>query len=304
MMPAKNLICVVGPTAIGKTKLAIALANHFHTEVVSADSRQFYREMRIGTAVPEPEELEAAPHHFIQHLSIEEPYSVGTYEKDAVSLLEQLFKTHNEVVLVGGSGLYVDAVTRGLDEFPEITPGTREALQQQLQEEGIQSLQRELKQSDPSYYDEVDLENPHRLIRALEVCRSSGAPYSSFRRQQPAERNFRPLYVGLEAPREILYSRINTRVDLMLEAGLVEEARNLYPRRELSALQTVGYKELFRYFEGSMELEEAVEEIKKNTRRFAKRQLTWYRKQSHIHWFPYDMDPDQIVQRVTAILNA
>lgn len=302
-MKNKTLINVIGPTAIGKTRLGIALALHFNTEVISADSRQFYNEMQIGTAVPEPEELAAAKHHFIQHISIDTPYSVGTYEKEAILLLGKLYQNYREVILVGGSGLYVDAVNQGLDEFPEITPGIREELQGQLEDKGIQSLQEALREHDPEYYSTVDQENPHRLIRALEVCISSGLPYSSFRNARPKEREFNSLFIGLDAPREVIYDRINRRVDLMIAKGLEEEAQSLHEKKHLPALQTVGYRELFHYFEGNCSREEAIEEIKKNTRRFAKRQLTWYRKRNDVHWFPYDREPGEIASEVEHMIS-
>ncbi len=298
-MSEKALLAVVGPTGIGKTALGIQLAKHFNTEIVSADSRQFFKEMEIGTAVPSKEELEQAPHHFIQHKSIFEPYSVGDFEKEALSLLEDLFQKKDMVVMVGGSGLYVDAVISGLDEFPVVDPEIRSKLNRRLEDEGLQSLQKELKQKDPEYYKSVDLENPHRLIRALEVCVASGKPFSSFLDKPRAARPFKSFYIGIDAPRETIYERINTRVDLMMEAGLLKEAENLYTNKDLNALQTVGYKELFEYIEGNCSLEFAISEIKKNTRRFAKRQLTWLRKNDAILWVPYNAEPEEVLRMVT-----
>ncbi|NDV17642.1 tRNA (adenosine(37)-N6)-dimethylallyltransferase MiaA [Muricauda sp. TY007] len=298
-MSAKVLLAVVGPTAIGKTSLGIQLAKHFGAEIISADSRQFFKEMEIGTAVPSKEELNEAPHHFIQHKSIFEPYSVGDFEKEAIKLLDGLFQKKDIAVMVGGSGLYVDAVVSGLDKFPEVDPKIRELLNQKLQEEGLESLQKELKQRDPDYYKIVDRDNPHRLIRALEVCVAANKPYSFFLGQPKAKRGFKTLYIGIEAPREIIYERINARVDLMMKTGLLEEAKKLYPYRKLNALQTVGYKELFEYIGGHCSLDFAVSEIKKNTRRFAKRQLTWLRKNEAIFWVPYDGEPNQVLQMVT-----
>jgi len=298
-MSTKVLLTVVGPTAIGKTALAIQLAHHFDTEILSADSRQFFKEMEIGTAVPTKEELKKVPHHFIQHKSIFEPYSVGDFEKEAIKLLDDLFLNKDIVIMVGGSGLYVDAVVSGLNEFPEVDPEIREKLNQQLEEEGLEPLQNELKQRDPKYYKSVDLDNPHRLIRALEVCIASNKPYSSFLNRPKPKRPFKTLYVGIDAPREVIYDRINTRVDLMMEAGLLNEVKRLYPNKKLNALQTVGYKELFEYIGGQSTLEFAVSEIKKNTRRFAKRQLTWLRKNNGILWIPYDGEPNQVLQMVT-----
>lgn len=297
-MKKKVLLAVVGPTAIGKTALGIQLAKYFDTEILSADSRQFFKEMEIGTAVPTQEELAQVPHHFIQHKSIFDPYSVGDFEKEAIDFLNELFQQKDTVIMVGGSGLYVDAVVNGLDEFPEVDPGIRAELNQELEKNGLSSLQEELKRKDPSYYKIVDLENPHRLIRALEVCRASGKPYSSFLNQPRPKRPFKTLYVGLEAPREVIYERINQRVDLMMEKGLLDEAQRLYPNQKLNALQTVGYKELFEYLDGNCTLESAVSEIKKNTRRFAKRQLTWLRKNNDILWVPYDGKPEKVLQMI------
>ncbi|MBO0341221.1 MAG: tRNA (adenosine(37)-N6)-dimethylallyltransferase MiaA [Bacteroidota bacterium] len=298
-MNTKVLLAVVGPTAIGKTSLGIQLAKHFDTEIISADSRQFFKEMKIGTAVPSKEELSEASHHFIQHKSIFEPYSVGDFEREAINLLDDVFQKKDIVVMVGGSGLYVDAVVSGLDDFPEVDPKIRKQLNQQLEEEGLEPLQKELEQRDPQYYKTVDLDNPHRLIRALEVCLSADKPYSSYLNQPKAERRFKTLYIGIDAPRETIYERINTRVDLMMDAGLLEEAKKLYPHKELNALQTVGYKELFEYIEGHCTLDFAVSEIKKNTRRFAKRQLTWLRKNDAILWVPYNAEPKEVLQMVT-----
>ncbi len=272
------LISIVGPTAIGKTKLAIALAKHFETEIISADSRQFYKEMKIGTAVPSKAELSAAPHHFIQHKSIFDNYSVGDFERDALAKLESLFKNRNVVIMVGGSGLYIDAVMHGLDDFPEIHQKYREQLNQRLTEEGISSLQKELEKLDPEYYSKVDIANPHRLIRALEICLATEKPYSSFLNRPKAGRPFRTISVEITADRSVIYERINNRVDNMMHEGLLEEARQLYEHRHLNALRTVGYAEIFAHFDGEHNLEYAVSEIKKNTRRFAKRQLTWFKK--------------------------
>lgn len=295
----KQLIAVVGPTAIGKTALSIKIANYFQTEIISADSRQFYKEMCIGTAVPEAEELAAAPHHCIQHISIDNTYSVGHFEREALQRLDHLFESHQRVVLVGGSGMYVDAVINGLDIFPEVLPGTREKLQLLFESEGIQALQSLLKVEDPVYYEQVDLSNQQRIMRALEVCLSAKLPFSSFRNQPKAKRPFDTLKIGLKAERSIMYDRINRRVDLMIESGLVEEARNLLSRKHTNALQTVGYRELFEHFEGKVSLEKAIENIKTNTRRFAKRQLTWYRKDDRIVWFDYQTEPSEILEYIT-----
>ncbi|WP_394971571.1 tRNA (adenosine(37)-N6)-dimethylallyltransferase MiaA [uncultured Croceitalea sp.] len=306
-MSAKILIAVVGPTAIGKTNLAIALAQHYQTEIISADSRQFFKEMRIGTAVPSLEELHTVQHHFIQHKSIFDDYSVGDFEKDALKKLTQLFKNKDVVVMVGGSGLYVDAVSNGLDEFPIVDPKIRERLNERLKNEGIQNLQEQLKSLDKVYYQKVDIDNPHRLIRALEICIGSGKPYSSYLNQKKSSRNFRTIYIGIEAEREVIYDRINKRVDLMIEDGLLKEVEPLFSNKSLNALQTVGYKELFNFLEGKWSLDFAIDEIKKNTRRFAKRQLTWYRKNPEIFWVNFNKNHNQIINNleeyVTTKLN-
>ena len=301
---SKVLISLSGPTGIGKTELAIALAKFLNTEIISADSRQFYSEMRIGTAVPKPEELIQVPHHFIQHRSIHEPYSVGTFREEALSLIRELFQTHQTVVLVGGSGLYLDAVTHGLDEFPEVDPSHREALNTLFQNEGVQKLQELLKKHDPEYYQMVDLQNPHRLIRALEVCLSSGRPYSSFTGNRKAPDFFLHLPLGLTASREIIYERIEARVDQMIAEGLVKEANLLYPYRHLNALQTVGYQEIFSHLDGDYSLEVAIAQIKQNTRRFAKRQGTWFRRHEETIWFDRSTPLDMILERVVKELNA
>ena len=295
-MKTNYLINIVGPTAIGKTSLAIQLANKFNTEIISADSRQFYKEMSIGTAVPSAEELQAAKHHFIQHISIKDNYNVGDFESEAIKKLDELFKNNKIVIMVGGSGLYTKSVLEGLDYFPEVSLEIRQELNLKLEKEGLDSLQQQLHKLDPDYYKIVDLENPHRVIRALEVCISSEKPYSSYLNQPKKKRNFTAISIGLSAEREIIYDRINRRVDLMITEGLMDEAKALFPKRELNALNTVGYKELFSYLEGKDSLETAVSEIKKNTRRFAKRQLTWFRKDQEINWFDYKTPVEEIQQ--------
>lgn len=296
----KYLISISGPTAIGKTGLSVFLAKSINTEIISCDSRQFFKEMKIGTAVPTAEEMEGVPHHFIGHLSIFDDYSVGDFEKDAISKIDELFKKQDRLIMVGGSGLYEIAVTDGLDEFPEIDKKYREQLNLEFSESGIEKLQNELKTADPEYYKTADIQNPVRVIRALEIFRATGQKFSSFRIGQKTERNFKLIKIGLELPREELYERINKRVDLMMEAGLLEEARKLYPNRNLNSLQTVGYRELFDYFEGKTDLETAVSEIKKNSRRYAKRQLTWYRKDDRIVWFRPD-EKEEILRYVLKI---
>lgn len=297
-MKGKTLLAIIGPTAIGKTKLAIALAHHFQTEIISADSRQFFKEMSIGTAVPSKKELQRAPHHFIQHKSIFDSYTVGDFEKEAIHSLEELFIENDVVIMVGGSGLYVDAVLKGLDYFPEVDPKIRLGLNTLFQNKGILPLQQQLQQLDPEHYAKMDTENPHRLIRALEVSIGSGKPYSSFLNKQKPKRPFQIISLGLSAERTIIYDRINQRVDLMMAAGLEEEAKALFKHQGLNALQTVGYRELFAYFNKKLSLEEAVSEIKKNTRRFAKRQVTWFKKNSNTTWFSYDYKLDDVIQLI------
>lgn len=297
------LLVVIGPTAIGKTALAIQLAQHFQCEIISCDSRQFFKEMTLGTAVPSPEELAAVPHHFIQHISIQDSYSVGDFERDAIAHLDRLFEKNKVQVMVGGSGLYVNAILEGLDEFPDIDPRIREELNQTLEEKGLPYLQAQLKELDPVHYEKVALDNPQRVTRALEVSIGTGQPYSSFLAKKKVKRNFVPIVIGLEAPREMMYERINKRVDLMLQGGLLEEVKALLPYQQLNALQTVGYRELFHYFNGEGTLEEAIEEIKKNTRRFAKRQITWFKRTPNATWYGYQTDPKQIIDAITKQLN-
>ena len=292
MRKKKLLVSVVGPTAVGKTAVTIDLVNAFDSEIISADSRQFYREMELGTAKPSAEELSLAPHHFINTLSVTQEYSVGQFEKDAISLLDELFQKHEVVFMAGGSGLFVDAVCNGLDKFPEIDPAIREKLNDTYAAKGIAYLQSLLKEKDPTYYTQVDVQNPQRLIRALELIESTGEPFSSFRRQQAADRPFEVLRIGLEMDREKLYERIDMRMDLMIAAGLFEEAERLYQYRSLNALQTVGYKEIFGHLDGEYDKEEAVRLLKRNSRRYAKRQLTWFRRNESVHWF----SPNQVAE--------
>ncbi len=291
----KTLLTIVGPTAIGKTRMAIALATHFGTEILSCDSRQFFKELRIGTAVPSAEELMAAPHHFIQHKSIFEAYSVGDFERDAIALLDKLFKKHDVVVMVGGSGLYAKAIIDGLDDFPEVDEVIRQELNEAYAQKGIGYLQELLKTLDEVQYNQMDVQNPQRLIRALEVCRVSGKPYSSFLQRKEKQRDFTSVQIGLTADRTEVYERINKRVDMMLEEGLLIEAQDMMPYKHLNALQTVGYKELFSFFEGECSFEAAIEAIKMNTRRFAKRQFTWFQKDKRIKWFDYRSSLEEVV---------
>lgn len=297
-MKPRYLITITGPTAIGKTALSIALAKHYNTEIISCDSRQFFKEMYIGTAVPEPEELAAAPHHFIQHISIHDPYSVGDFEKEAIQTLDSLFKNHETLIMVGGSGLYAKAILQGLDEFPDVDPSIREKLNLRLQEEGITPLQEQLKKLDPKSFETIAIKNPQRLIRALEVCIGSGLPYSSFLNKKETQRSFTPITIGLTADRDLIYNRINKRVDIMVENGLIDEVKKLYEFKHLNALNTVGYKELFEYFDGHISKDEAIERIKRNTRRFAKRQLTWFKKDTDTKWFDYKTDLKDIIAHV------
>ena len=286
---------MAGPTASGKTALAIQLAQHYNTSILSADSRQFYQEMEIGTAKPSAEELAAAPHHFINSLSIQQDYNIGDFERDALAFLEELYQEQDLAVLVGGSGLYIKAVCEGLDVFPPVPAGIREDLVQLLEEQGIEALQQELAVADPIYYNKVDQANPHRLIRALEVCRATNQAFSSFQGKGKTARPFKALTLAIQWDRAVLYDRINKRVDLMLEAGLVEEARALYPYQHFNSLQTVGYRELFDHFEGKTDLPTAIELIKRNTRRYAKRQLTWLRKQEQVHWVAPNTPVEEVV---------
>jgi tRNA dimethylallyltransferase len=290
------LLSIVGPTAIGKTALSIELAKHFNSEIISADSRQFYQDMNIGTAIPNKKELRAAQHHFIQHKSIESNYNVGDFEREAVSKIEQLHQKHPIAIMVGGSGLYVKAVTKGLDYFPQVDATIRTQLNKQFEEKGLLYLQEQLKILDSKAYKTIAIDNPKRVIRALEICIGTDKPYSSYLTNHDKNRKFKTISIGLSAERSIIYDRINQRVDLMIENGLLEEAKALIPYKHLNALNTVGYKELFDYFEGNTTLAFAVSEIKKNTRRFAKRQLTWFRKNDSINWFDFETKPKEIIQ--------
>ncbi|MEO8772802.1 MAG: tRNA (adenosine(37)-N6)-dimethylallyltransferase MiaA [Gelidibacter sp.] len=294
-MNQKYLISIVGPTAIGKTALSIAIAQHFQTEIISADSRQFYKEMQIGTAAPSKVELTAAAHHFIHHKSVLEDYNVGDFEKDVLETLTTLFKNHDVIVMVGGSGLYVDAINKGLDEFPKVDPSIREKLNETLVTKGLHPLQISLKTLDPTSFDTIAIDNPQRLIRALEICIGSGKPYSSFLNKDKTKRQFKTITIGLTAERATIYERINNRVDHMIAEGLLDEAKALQHLQHLNALNTVGYSELFKYLNGEWTLEFAVSEIKKNSRRYAKRQLTWFRKNEDIFWFDYETPLDKII---------
>ena len=295
------LITIIGPTAIGKTALSIALAKHFNCEIISCDSRQFFKEMNIGTAVPSQNELSQVPHHFIQNKSIVEHYTVGDFEKEALAKLETLFIKNNIQIMVGGSGLYVDAVLQGLDSFPEIENTITEQVQNEYNIQGINYLQNKLQGLDLNYYNKLVIENPQtllnpqRMMRFVSVCLGSGKPYSTFLNKDKNLRNFTPILIGLQADRATIYDRINQRVDFMMKNGLLEEAENLYVHKDLNALQTVGYRELFQYFNQEITLPFAIEEIKKNTRRFSKRQLTWFKKTDNVTWFDYETQTNKII---------
>ena len=289
MSAKKILLVVVGPTAVGKTRLCISLAKKFETEIISADSRQFFREMNIGTAKPTADELGEVKHHFIDHLSIHDVYTIADYEKDALKLITQGFLKKSALILTGGSGLYVKAVCEGIDDIPVIGPGIRQQLNLLLKEKGIAHLSQDLKKYDPEYFHKVDLNNPHRVIRALEVCLGTGKAYSTFLKGNKKERPFEIIKIGLNLSRDLLYERINQRMDQMISSGLFEEAEKLYPLRGLNALQTVGYKEIFDYIDGQYDKGEAIRLLKRNSRRYAKRQMTWFRRDASIRWFsPYE----------------
>jgi tRNA dimethylallyltransferase len=293
----KFLVLVVGPTAVGKTELCLKLAKKFNTEIVSCDSRQFYREMNLGTAKPSPAELAEVPHHFIDSLSIFQDYDVRKFEQDALSKLEELFQEKDLVIMTGGSGLFADVVVKGMDDIPDIDPQIREKVIQEYSEKGLGWLQEEISRVDPEYYEKVDRQNPQRLMRSLEVYRGTGLKFSGFRNNKKADRPFSVIKIGLERDRAELYSRIDHRMDLMIEQGLVEEAKSLFPNRHLNALQTVGYSEIFDFLEGKYDWEEAIRLLKRNSRRYAKRQLTWFRRDGEIHWF-HPAEQESIIQWV------
>lgn len=307
-MIQKHLIVIVGPTAIGKTALSIELSQHFNCEIVSCDSRQFFKEMTIGTAVPSEIELSQAKHHFIQNKSIHENYTVGDFEKEAISTLKKLFESNDYAILVGGSGLYVDAILNGLDTFPAIDVKIRETLELDFDNYGIEFLQKKLQQLDPEYYTKLSLENPQtlqnpqRIKRFLEVCIGTGKPYASFLNKHKNQRTFTPILIGLEADRKIIYDRINQRVNQMMQQGLLEEAQNLIEFKDKNALQTVGYRELFSYFDNEITLDFAIEDIKKNTRRFSKRQLTWFKKVENVSWFNFTDSKEKIIKHIESKL--
>ena len=302
MASDQTLIVIAGPTAIGKTALAIRLAQHFSTEIISADSRQFFREMEIGTAKPSAEELAAAPHHFINSHSIQTLFSTGDFEVQALKLIGELFTKKNVLIMVGGSGLYIDAVCKGLDEMPETDLDIRVQLNQLVAAEGLDPIRKQLSELDPEYYQQVDQSNPQRMIRGLEFFLSTGRKLSSFFTNSKKQRPFKILKIGLNIDRSLLYERINRRVDQMMEKGLLNEVRGLQQYRHCNALNTVGYSELFAHLDGQITLAEAVDKIKQNTRRFAKRQLTWFRKDDSTSWFEPDQT-DAIISYIKENLN-
>ncbi len=285
-----TLIVVLGPTGVGKSDISIQLASHYHTDIISADSRQFFRELSIGTAVPSVEDLNAVPHHFIQTKSIHDYYNVSEFEVEALQLIEQLFPDKNPLILTGGSMLYVDTICKGIDDIPTVTQQVREEVIRWFEDNGIEALRQKLQEVDPEYYEIVDRNNHKRMLHAVEIFQMTGKTFTSFRKNTLKERPFRIIKVGINQDRKLLYERINLRVDRMMDAGLLEEARSVYPYRNLNSLNTVGYKELFSYFDGHCTLEEAVDLIKRNSRRYARKQLTWFRRDQEIKWF----EPDQL----------
>ncbi|MDO9615159.1 MAG: tRNA (adenosine(37)-N6)-dimethylallyltransferase MiaA [Bacteroidota bacterium] len=285
-----TLIVVLGPTGIGKSDISIQVANYFSTDIISADSRQFFRELSIGTAVPSEEDLKSVIHHFIHSRSIHDYYNVSEYETEAIDLINQLFRTKNPLILTGGSMLYIDTICKGIDDIPTVTPEIRQEVIGWYAENGLEALQQRLLNLDPEYHGIVDLNNPKRLLHAVEICQMTGKTFTSFRKNTVRERPFRIVKIGINQNREILYQRINERVERMMEAGLQDEARSVYPFKHLNSLNTVGYKELFAYFDGNCTLDEAVDLIKRNSRKYARKQLTWFRRDNEITWF----EPEQI----------
>jgi tRNA dimethylallyltransferase len=296
------LIVLLGPTCVGKTDISIEIARHFNCEIISADSRQFYREMKTGTAVPTDLQLNTIRHHFVRFMSVKEYYSASLFERDVLELLGRLFKRRNIVLMSGGSGMYIDAVCNSIDDIPDVDTSIREKYTSKYREEGIESLRIALKLLDPDYYSKADLKNHKRIIRALEICETTGRPYSSFLTNKKSERNFIIIKIGLKRDRKELYERINLRVDKMIETGLEDEARGLFKMRNLNALNTVGYKEFFDFFEGKISREKAIELIRRNTRRFAKRQMTWWNKDREIRWFQAD-EVEEMVEYIESRLN-
>lgn len=302
MMKDKYLVVIAGPTASGKTATAIKVAKALGTEIISADSRQFYKELPIGTAAPTPEEQAEVQHHMIHNLNVEDKYDVADYEQDVLNLLNQLFVNHDAVVLTGGSGLFIDAVCKGLDSIPDISEEVRNKVDELYKKSGLIALQNEVERIDPEYYSVVDKYNPRRLQRAVEVCYQTGLTYSSFRKNTVKQRDFKIIKVALLWERSELIMRINKRVDIMVNEGLVEEAKAMYPKRHLNSLNTVGYKEIFEHFDGKVSLDEAIENIKINTRQYAKRQMTWLRKNNDYKWFTID-ELDEMLNYINTVIN-
>jgi len=294
----KTLIVITGPTAVGKTALCLDIAKHFDIPIINADSRQIFLELKIGTARPTEEQMQEVKHYFVGILGLEDYYSASLFEQQVLELLDQQFQSHDYALMAGGSMMYIDAVCDGIDDIPTIDDATRDLMKKRLAKEGLEKLCEELKILDPEYYDIVDRQNPRRVVHALEICTMTGKPYTSFRKREKRERPFRIIKIGLNRPREELYERINRRVDQMMAEGLLDEVQNLYPQRHLNALNTVGYKELFDYIDGRWSLEEAVERIKGNTRRYARKQLTWYKKDEQIRWFHPD-DKETIINYIS-----
>ena len=298
----KYLIIILGPTGVGKTDLSIDIAKKYNTEIISCDSRQFYKELNIGTAVPSAEQLQEVKHHFIQHLSITDYYNVSNFEQDSLKLLEDIFKDNDIALMTGGSMMFIDAICKGIDFMPDIDIEIREELKQRLENEGLEPLRFELKRLDPDYYKEVDLKNGKRIIRALEVCYQTGKTFTSFRKHSPIKRDFEIIKIGLNIEREKLYERINLRVDKMIEAGLINEAKENLKFREYNSLNTVGYKELFQYFDGEISQEKAIELIKRNTRHYARRQMSWFKKDEQIHWFN-PSEKEDVIHFINSLLE-
>lgn len=298
----KHLVVFTGPTGIGKTKIGIQIAQHFNTEIVSSDSRQLFRELSIGTAVPDYNELNTVKHHFIQTHSIHENYNASRFEMDVLNLLDEMFAKKNLVLMVGGSMLYIDAVCKGIDVMPDVDEEIRISLNKQLNEEGLESLRFQLKKLDPDYYETVDMKNPNRIIHALEICLTTGKAYSSFRSNPNKERPFSIIKIGLDCNREILHNQINHRVDKMINAGLEKEAKTFYPFKHLNSLNTVGYREFFSYFDGDITREKAIELIKRNSRRYARKQLTWFRKDPEMKWFE-PTETDRIISYIESKIS-
>lgn len=298
MSSAKTLIVITGPTAVGKTALCLDIAQHFGIPIINADSRQIYKELKIGTASPTSEQLQLVPHYFVGSLSLTDYYSASLFEQQVLEILSRQFRSHDFALMAGGSMMYIDAVCDGIDDIPTVDDVTRETLKRRLAQEGLEALVEQLKELDPEYYEIVDRQNPRRVVHGLEICLMTGKTYTSFRKREKKERPFRIVKIGLNRPREELYDRINQRVDQMMQQGLLEEAKALYPMRQMNALNTVGYKELFDYLDGRWPLEEAVERIKGNTRRYARKQLTWYKKDPQIRWFHPD-EKEQIISYIS-----